>query len=78
MTFQDACSQDLEPFAATIAKESLICAQLASEQAGAWEEDCEKLVSFTYASGVAQVAHMLRLLQLEAIAMEQAGVLNPA
>ena len=78
MTFQDACSQDLEPFAATIAKESLICTQLASDQAKAWEEDCERLVSFTYASGVAQVAHMLRLLQLEALDLETAAALNSA
>ena len=78
MTLAFACSQDLEPIAATIAKEAVICAVLASEQGEAWEEDSERLVAFTYSSGVSQVAHMLRLLQLEAIAMEQAAALSPA
>ena len=72
------CRTDLEPIAATIAKEAQICAVLASEQGEAWEEDSERLVAFTYSSGISQLIHMLRLLQLEAIAMEQASALNPA
>ena len=78
MPLASVCSQDLEPIAATLFKESVICAVLASEQGDAWEEDSERLVAFTYSSGVSQVAHMLRLLQLEAIAMEQAAALSPA
>ena len=72
-----ACS-DLENIAATLFKESVICAVLASEQGDAWEEDSERLVAFTYSSGISQVLHLQRALLLEAIAMEQAAALSPA
>ena len=78
MNLAAACSQDLEPIAATLFKESQICAVLASEQGDAWEEDSERLVAFTYSSGISQVLHLQRALLLEAIAMEQAAALNPA
>lgn len=78
MTFQDACSQDLEPFAATIAQESLICAQLASEQAGVWDPEAERLIAFTFSSGISQLVHLQRCLLLEALDLEMASALNPA
>ena len=78
MTLASVCSQDLEPIAATIAKEAVICATLASQQGEVWEKDSERLVAFTYSSGLSQLLHLQRQLLLEAIAMEQAAALSPA
>ena len=72
------CSQDLEPIAATLFKEAQICATLASQQLETWDPEASQLIANTYSSGISQVAHILRALQLEAIAMEQAAALNPA
>ena len=78
MTLASVCSQDLEPVAATIAKEAVICATLASQQGDAWEEDSERMVAFTYSSGVGQLIHFQRALLLEALDLETAAALNPA
>ena len=78
MTLAAVCSQDLEPIAATLAKESMICAVLASQQCEVWEEDSERLVAFTYSSGLSQLIHFQRALLLEALDLETAAVLHPA
>ncbi len=78
MTLADAFCKDLSPIAGAIHKEAVLCAQLASEQAGFWEEDSERMVSFTYASGVGQIIHLQRALLLEALDLETASALNPA
>ena len=69
---------DLASIAQTIEKEATLCATLASEQGDVWEKYSERLVAFTYSSGISQLVHLQRALQLEAIAMEQAAALNPA
>lgn len=75
MTLASVCSQDLEPIAATLFKESVICATLASQQGENWDPGSEKLIANTYAAGLAQLFHCQRALMLEAIAMEQAAAL---
>ena len=77
MPLAAACS-DLENIAATLFKEAQICATLASEQGDAWEEDSERLVAFTYSSGISQLIHFQRALMLEALNLETAAALNPA
>jgi hypothetical protein len=72
-----ACS-DLEPIAATIAKESVICAVLASQQLETWDPEASQLIANTYSSGLSQVLHFQRALMLEALALETAGAMNPA
>ncbi len=78
MTLADAFCKDLSPIAGAIHKEALLCADLCNEQGATWDPEAERLVANTYSSGISQVLHMMRLLQLEAIAMEQASALNPA
>lgn len=67
MLLASAFAQDLEPIAATLAQETVICASLASEQNGCWEEGSERLVAFTYSSGIAQILHAQRCLLLETL-----------
>lgn len=76
MPLTSAFAQDLEPIAATLAQEAVICAVLASEQDGCWEEDSERLVAFTYSSGIAQILHAQRCLLLETL--DPAPVCQPA
>ena len=78
MPFASVCRTDLEPIAATIAKEAVICATLASQQCCTWDPEAERLIANTYSSGLSQLIHLQRVLMLEAIAMEQAAALNPA
>ena len=72
------CRTDLEPIAATLAKESVICAVLASEQGETWDPEASQLIANTYSSGLSQVLHLQRALLLEALALETASALNPA
>ena len=78
MPFASVCFQDLEPISATIAKESIICATVASQQLETWEEDSERLVAFTYSSGISQLIHLQRALMIAALDLELAAALNPA
>ena len=77
MPLAAACS-DLENIAATLFKESEICAVLASQQLETWDPEAEQLIANTYSSGMSQVLHLQRALLLEALALETAGALNPA
>lgn len=76
MPLTSAFAQDLEPIAATLAQEAVICAALASEQDGCWEEGSERLVAFSYASGISQLLHCQRALLLEIL--DPAPIYQPA
>lgn len=78
MTLAAVCSQDLEPVASTLFRESVICATLASEQLETWDPEAERMVAFSYSSGISQLLHLQRALQLEALDLETAAALNLA
>lgn len=69
MPLAAACS-DLENIAATIAKEAVICATLASQQLETWDPEAEQLIANTYSSGISQLIHFQRLLLFAALDLE--------
>ena len=78
MTLAAVCRTDLEPIAATIFKESEICATLASQQCEVWDPEAERLIANTYSSGISQLIHLQRALMIAALDLELAAALNPA
>ena len=78
MPFASVCRTDLEPIAATIFKESEICATLASQQCCTWDPEAEQLIANTYSSGLSQLIHLQRALMIAALDLEVAAALNPA
>lgn len=72
MRLEATFREDLLPVAATLSQEAELCAVIAGELNGGWDNETSALVSFTMASGIAQVLHAQRALLLEVLNTEMA------
>ena len=73
-----AACRELEPIAAVLVAEADLCAQIAAGVGGQWDNELQQLTAVSMAGGIAQIYQLLRPLQMEAIAMEQAAALAEA
>ena len=73
MSLQSVFQDDLLPIASTIAQEIELCCLMADEVQGQWNNETNALLSFTLASGVAQLLHLQRACLLETLQSEHAA-----
>jgi hypothetical protein len=72
-----ACKQ-LLPISAVLVAEADLCAQIAAGVEGEWDNELQQLTAVSFAGGIAQIYQMLRPLQMECLALEQAAALAEA
>ena len=72
-----ACKQ-LETISAVLVAEADLCQQIATGVNGQWDNELSTLSARTMAGGIAQIYQMLRPLQMECLALEQAAALAEA
>ena len=70
MALEDDCV-GLQQIAAVITAEAELCALISSEVNGAWNNELQQLTAVTMAAGIAQAYQLVRVVQLEAIRLEQ-------
>ena len=74
MALEDDCV-GLQQIAAVITAEAELCALISSEVNGAWNNELQQLTAVTMAAGIAQAYQLVRVVQLEAIRLEQEAAL---
>ena len=70
MRLAEICRDDLLPVATLLAQEAQVCADVAAELEGQWDNECQNLVAFSLASGIAQLLHLQRACLMECMATE--------
>lgn len=72
MTLANTCRDDLLPIAETISQEIELCCAMAEELNGQWNNETNQLLAFTLSSGISQLLHLQRAIQLEILEAEHA------
>ena len=70
MALADICRDHLLPIAATLAQEAQVCADMSAELEGQWDNECQNLVAFSLASGIAQILHLQRACLMETLSAD--------
>ena len=70
MRLADVCRDDLLPLAAVLAQEVELCAAMADELQGQWNNETNALLCCTLAGGIAQILQLQRACLIESLNTE--------